>query len=141
VATFGLEEIARRRFADCSHGERKRTLIARALVAGPSLLLLDEPGAGLDLPGRETMLAALDRLVADEPELAVVATTHHLEELPASTTHALLLRAGRIVVAGPAEETLTEAGLESCLGIPVSVAREHGRWRAVAREQAAPRDP
>ena len=87
--------IGERRFGDCSQGERKRALIARALVARPRLLLLDEPGAGLDLPGREILIGSLDRLAADQPSLAVVITTHHLEELPASTTHALLLRDGR----------------------------------------------
>jgi iron complex transport system ATP-binding protein len=133
LSTFGLPEIAARRFADCSHGERKRALIARALVARPRLLLLDEPGAGLDLPGRETLLAALDRLVAADPALALVATTHHLEELPASTTHALLLREGLVVAAGPTAATLTDDLLADCFGLPVDVAREHGRWRATAR--------
>jgi iron complex transport system ATP-binding protein len=133
LETFGLEEIAGRRFADCSHGERKRTLIARALMPSPRLLLLDEPGAGLDLPGREILLVALDRLVADEPGLALVVTTHHLEELPASTTHALLLRGGRIVAAGPVDGTLVDLSLSECFGLAVSVERANGRWRATAR--------
>ena len=64
LGTFGLGPLGERRFGDCSQGERKRALIARALVARPRLLLLDEPGAGLDLPGRETLLASLDRLAA-----------------------------------------------------------------------------
>jgi iron complex transport system ATP-binding protein len=132
VETFGLGLISERRFADCSHGERKRALIARALLARPRLLLLDEPGAGLDLPGRETLLAALDRLATDEPRLAVVLTTHHLEELPASTTHALLLREGRAVAAGPAAEILAEGPLGTCLGIDVTVTRSAGRWAATA---------
>jgi iron complex transport system ATP-binding protein len=134
LETFGLEGIVGRRFADCSHGERKRALVARALMPRPRLLLLDEPGAGLDLPGRETLLAALDRLVADEPGLAFVATTHHLEELPASTTHALLLQAGRIVAAGPVDKTLTDHALSKCFALAVSVTRENGRWSAVARQ-------
>ena len=112
LGTFGLGPLGERRFGDCSQGERKRALIARALVARPRLLLLDEPGAGLDLPGRETLLASLDRLARDQPELAIVMTTHHLEELPASTTHALLLRDGRQVVAGPVAETLARGAAE-----------------------------
>ena len=130
--TFGLDDVSEQRFADCSHGERTRALIARALVSRPPLLLLDEPGAGLDLPGRETLLGALSRLAADEPDLVVVVTTHHLEELPAETTHALLLRDGRIVAAGPTAETLTSVALSDCFGLPVEVARTNGRWHAVA---------
>ncbi|HJU47849.1 MAG TPA: ATP-binding cassette domain-containing protein [Gaiellaceae bacterium] len=132
LATLGLEAIGSRRFAVCSQGERKRALIARALVPRPRLLLLDEPGAGLDLPGRETLLAALTRLAAADPELAVVITTHHLEELPASTTHALLLREGRALATGAAEDVLTGDLLSTCFGLPVALARTNGRWTATA---------
>jgi iron complex transport system ATP-binding protein len=130
--TVGMTRLAARRFADCSHGERTRTLIARALVARPRLLLLDEPGAGLDFEGRETVLAALARLAASEPELTTVTTTHHLEELAPSTTHALLLRDGALLAAGPTQETLTGAALSACFGVPISVARANGRWSATA---------
>jgi iron complex transport system ATP-binding protein len=133
VSLFGLERLAGRRFADCSHGERTRTLVARALVPRPPLLLLDEPGSGLDLPGRETLLAALDRLVDDDPGLALVTTTHHLEELPSGTTHALLLRAGAVVATGPVAVTLTDGPLSSCFGIPLATGRRDGRWHATAR--------
>jgi iron complex transport system ATP-binding protein len=132
LGMFGLDHLADRRFGDCSHGERKRALIARALMAQPPLLLLDEPGAGLDLPGRELLLAALARLADVDPELTVVVTTHHLEELPASTSHALLLRDGRVLAAGPVEETLTDTLLSACFGIPVAVARAGDRWSATA---------
>lgn len=132
LRTMGIAHLAERRFAVCSHGERTRALIARALVARPRLLLLDEPGSGLDLEGRETLLAALGRVVAEEPELTVVLTTHHLEELPPATTHALLLRDGRVVSAGPVDETLTTATLSICFGLQVHVARSAGRWHATA---------
>ncbi len=138
LATLGVERLADRRFADCSHGERTRTLIARALVARPELLLLDEPGAGLDLGGRETLLAALSRLAAEQPELTLVTTTHHLEELPAETTHALLLRDGAVAAAGPEAETLTGRALSACFGLPVRVGRNRGRWHAVASARGAP---
>ena len=130
--TFGVDAVAEQRFADCSHGERTRALIARALVPQPRLLLLDEPGAGLDLAGRETLLAALSRLVADESGLTTVVTTHHLEELPRETTHALLLADGRIVAAGPVDETLRSEYLSACFGLPIDVGRSNGRWHAVA---------
>jgi iron complex transport system ATP-binding protein len=132
LGTFGLGGLAERRFGDCSQGERKRALIARALMGRPRLLLLDEPGAGLDLPGRELLLAALARLADVEPTLAVVITTHHLEELPGSTTHALLLRDGLVLGAGPIAETLTDAGLSSCFRIPIAVSRAGDRWSATA---------
>lgn len=128
VAAFGLTHVAGRRLRDCSQGERARALVARALLGRPRLLLLDEPAAGVDLPGRETLLDALDRLAVDRPELAVVMTTHHLEELPAGTTHALLLRAGRVVAIGPVAEALTDESLSACFGLPLVVARDGGRW-------------
>ena len=132
LGTFGLGRLAERRFHDCSQGERKRALIARALMARPRLLLLDEPGAGLDLPGRELLLAALARLSAIDPSLAVVVTTHHLEELPASTTHALLLRDGVVQSEGAVDHVLTDNRLTSCFGIPIKVTRRGGRWGATA---------
>ncbi len=134
MALFGLAPVRDRRFGDCSHGERKRALIARALAAEPLLLLLDEPGAGLDLPGREILLGALSRLATDRPELAVVITTHHLEELPASTTHALLLRSGNVTALGPASTTLTSAALTGCMGLAVNVRARDGRWYAAAEQ-------
>ena len=130
--SMGIAHLADRRFAVCSHGERTRTLIARALVARPQLLLLDEPGSGLDLGGRETLLAALGQVVADADELAVVLTTHHLEELPPETTHALLLRDGAVIASGSADEALTAGSLSACFGLDVQVARTNGRWHATA---------
>ncbi len=135
---FGIDAVSGRRFADCSHGERARTLIARALVPRPRLLLLDEPGEGLDLPGRELLLQALDTLARDEPELALVLTTHHLEELPSSTTHALLLRGGDVVAGGPASTSLTSESLTACFGLPVTLHHAAGRWAATAGECPPP---
>jgi iron complex transport system ATP-binding protein len=136
VGVFGLGRLRRRLLGELSQGERARTLIARALVARPDLLLLDEPAAGVDLPGRETLVDALDRAGAADPRLALLLATHHLEELPAGTTHALLLRDGRAVAAGAIEETLTAQNLSACFGLPLSVGRSGGRWHV--RSDRAP---
>ena len=132
LQTMGVGQLTDRHFRVCSHGERTRVLIARALVARPRLLLLDEPASGLDLEGRETLLAALGQVVAAEPDLTIVLTTHHLEELPIDTTHALLLREGRIISSGPVDGALTASSLSACFGLAVQVARVDGRWHATA---------
>jgi len=115
-----------------SQGERGRTLIARALMAQPRLLLLDEPAAGLDVAGREQLVTSMDDLRQRLPGLATVLVTHHLEELPASTTHALLLRAGRVVAAGLVTDVLTTELTSACFGHPVTVSRHAGRWSAIS---------
>jgi iron complex transport system ATP-binding protein len=115
-----------------SQGERGRALIARALMAQPRLLLLDEPAAGLDVAGREQLLTSLDDLRERQPDLASVLVTHHLEELPVSTTHALLLRDGRMVAAGTADDALTTDLATACFGHPVAVTTHAGRWAAVS---------
>ncbi len=114
-----------------SQGERSRALIARALMAQPELLLLDEPAAGLDVAGREQLLTSVDDLRQREPGLASMLVTHHLEELPASTTHALLLRGGRILAAGAVGDVLTSELASACFGHPVVISRQFGRWAAV----------
>ncbi|MGW1108915.1 ABC transporter ATP-binding protein [Streptomyces sp. NPDC002540] len=121
------------RWPALSQGERGRTLIARALMPQPRLLLLDEPATGLDLAAREQLLDSLDTLREEHPELATVLVTHHLEELPASTTHAMLLRGGRCVASGPADEVLTTDQVSDCFGHPVRISRTDGRWAARAQ--------
>lgn len=120
--------------ATLSQGERGRTLVARALMPQPHLLLLDEPSTGLDLAARERLLTSVDTLRAEYPELASVLVTHHLEELPASTTHAMLLRGGRTLRSGPVAEVLTSELVSTCFDHPVLIKRTLNRWTA----QAAP---
>jgi iron complex transport system ATP-binding protein len=92
------------------------------------LLVLDEPAGGLDLPGRELLLAALAHSAAARPDLATITATHHLEELPTSTTHALLLRGGRVVAAGAPDAVLTDAALSDCFGLRLRVEPLDGRY-------------
>jgi iron complex transport system ATP-binding protein len=133
IELMGLRRLAGARWPVLSQGERARALIARALMAQPRVLLLDEPAAGLDLAGREQLLASVDELRARQPGLAAVMVTHHLEELPASTSHALLLREGRVVAAGPAAAVLTTELVSACYDHPVTISRQAGRWTATAR--------
>lgn len=128
---MGCAALGDRRFGRFSRGEQQRVLLARALMARPRLLLLDEPTAGLDLPGRELFLARLDDLATAEPALAVVQVSHHLEELASSVTHALLLRDGRAVASGPAGQVLTDGPLSLCFDAPVRVILDAGRVLAV----------
>ena len=134
---MGCAHLANRRLAVLSRGEQQRVLLARALVPRPRLLLLDEPTAGLDLPGREAFLERLDALAAREASLATVQVSHHLEELAVSTTHALLLAGGRVVARGPAAQTLSEPNLSRCFDAPVRLARVGGRALAVIDRGAA----
>jgi iron complex transport system ATP-binding protein len=131
LGRVGCESLSRRSLGTCSQGERQRVLLARALFGRPELLLLDEPTAGLDLPGRELLLAALSSTVDASPTTMLV--THHVEEIPRIATHAALLRRGRIVAAGLIESVLTDASVTACFDLEISVSTKDGRWRAQAR--------
>jgi iron complex transport system ATP-binding protein len=130
LAQLRIEHLADRTFGTLSEGERKRVQIARSLMTDPELLLLDEPAAGLDLAGRETLVRTLGELATDEGAPASVLVTHHLEEIPLGITHALLLRAGSVVAAGPLAETLTAANLSATFDLTLSVTESAGRWTA-----------
>ncbi len=132
LSRLGCEALAGQAFAACSQGERQRVLIARSLYGEHALLLLDEPAVGMDLTGREALVAALDELARAPAAPATVQVAHTLEELPGSTTHALLLRDGVAVAAGPVTDTLAKAPLSDCYGVAVSVRRRRGRWSATA---------
>lgn len=132
IELMGLGGRADARWQILSQGERSRALIARALMAQPRLLLMDEPSAGLDVAGREQLLTSVAELRRQQPDLATVLVTHHLEELPASTTHALLLRGGRVLAAGPVADVLTTDLATACFGHPVTVNQHAGRWAAVS---------
>jgi iron complex transport system ATP-binding protein len=136
LSWWGMSEFADRTFGTLSEGERKRALIARALMADPELLLLDEPAAGLDLGGREDLVRRLTRLAADPYAPVSILVTHHVEEIPPGFTHILLLNAGTVVAAGPLHEALTAENLTATFGLPLTVERfsaEQGdRWYARA---------
>lgn len=130
---WGMGPLLNRTFASLSEGERKRVQIARALMTDPELLLLDEPGAGLDLAGREDLVSRLSALAMDEDAPAMVLVTHHLEEVPPGFTHAMLLRDAGVVAAGPIAAVLTAENLGRTFGLDLDVTVNGGRYTAVAR--------
>ena len=130
IEMLGLGSFQRATWDTMSQGERGRTLIARALLTDPPLLLLDEPSTGLDVAAREEFLETIDGLHRAQPQLATVLVTHHLEELPETTTHALLVSAGRVSAAGPAGEVLTTEQVSQCFSYPIRIGHQDGRWYA-----------
>jgi len=140
LESVGAEHLADRTFGTLSEGERKRVLIARSLMTDPELLLLDEPAAGLDLGGREELVARLADLAADPDSPALVLVTHHVEEIPPGFSHCLILSEGRVLAAGLLRDTLTAANLSAAFGQSIAVDTVDGRYFARrARTRAAHR--
>jgi len=134
ISMIGLQRIAESTWPTLSQGERGRALIARALISGPRLLLLlDEPTTGLDVAAREQLLETIDSLDSAHPGVASILVTHHLEELPTSTTHAMLIADGRTVASGPAVSTVTTDNVSAAFSHPVQVGYDEGRWTARAK--------
>lgn len=133
LAELGCAYLARRVWAVLSQGERQRVLIARALMAKPAVLFLDEPCAGLDPVARENFLSFLQRVATtpDGPALSLV--THHVEEIVPAFTHALLLKDGAALASGPLRRVLTSALLTEAFNHPVRVRRREGRWAVSIR--------
>ena len=133
---MGVSEMAEREFASLSNGEMKRVLIARALMARPDLLLLDEPGGGLDLGARERLISSLSGMAEREEGITVILVTHHVEEIPPGFDKMLILAEGRVRAAGPIEQVLTGETLTSVYGMPLAVRSSEGRYRASGRRSA-----
>ncbi|WBB82067.1 ABC transporter ATP-binding protein [Micromonospora sp. WMMD882] len=132
LGQLGVAHLADRGYGTLSEGERKRVQIARALMTDPELLLLDEPAAGLDLGGREDLVARLAELAYDPDAPALVLVTHHVEEIPPGFTHALLLRDAGVVAQGLLGATLTSDNLSKTFGLPLVVERSGERFTARA---------
>ena len=125
-----VEHLADRTFGTLSEGERKRVQIARALMTDPEMLLLDEPAAGLDLSGREALVGTLGEICLNPTAPTTVLVTHHLEEIPLGITHALLLKQGRMVAAGPLARTLSSELVSYTFDLPLEISTIDGRWSA-----------
>ncbi|MBO0594551.1 ABC transporter ATP-binding protein [Nesterenkonia sp. E16_7] len=134
---WGVGTVFDRPFGTLSEGERKRVQIARALMTDPELLLLDEPGAGLDLGGREALVERTSELINSEEAPTTVLVTHHLEEIPPGFSHVLLLRDGETVAAGPIEETMTSENLSKTFDTELDLIHRDGRFSAFKKQPAA----
>lgn len=133
LTTFGVRELGDRSYRTLSEGERKRVQIARALMTDPELLLLDEPAGGLDVGGREDLLRRLAEFSSSSSSPATVLVTHHIEEIPIGTTHALLLKNGLGVVSGPVERVITSKNISAVFETEIEVSSHGGRFFARAR--------
>ena len=132
LTIWGVRELQDRKFGTLSEGEKKRVLIARALMPNPELLLLDEPAAGLDLGGREDLLTRLTVLAQDPQSPATIFITHHVEEIPRGTTHALILSEGLVVAQGALADVLNAANLSIAYDIDIELNEIDGRYFARA---------
>jgi iron complex transport system ATP-binding protein len=130
LESLGAEHLAERTYGTLSEGERKRVLIARSLMTDPELLLLDEPAAGLDLGGREELVARLADLAADPDAPAIVLVTHHVEEIPQGFSHCLLLSEGKVVASGLLTDVLTSENLSTAFGQSIALDVIDGRYFA-----------
>lgn len=130
LESVGAEHLADRTYDTLSEGERKRVLIARSLMTDPELLLLDEPAAGLDLGGREELLARLADLAADPDAPAIVLVTHHVEEIPEGFSHCLILSEGSSIAAGLLQDVLTAQNLSKAFGQSIALEAIDGRYFA-----------
>ncbi len=130
LAEWKLDRLADRRFGTLSDGEQKRTMIARAVMTDPEILLLDEPAASLDLGSREELVRLLGEFAISPTAPVIIMVTHHVEEIPPGFTHALVIAEGRIQSAGPISSTLDSDTLSATFGIPITVSRFAGRFAA-----------
>lgn len=118
--------------SELSQGERQKVAIARAMMARPRLLILDEPCEGLDIASRESFLDGLAPLLSRRGGPSFIEVTHRTEDIPPGFTHALLLREGRVVGSGEIRKTLTSKKLSRCLGTEIALKSWGGRYYMIA---------
>ncbi len=135
LSLFGCNALADAPFVNLSQGEKQRVLLARAFMAHPEILILDEPCTGLDIRAREQLLMSLEDMVKGKQAPTILYVTHHVEEILPFFTHTILLRDGQVLAAGPKKSVLTSSNLSQALGVSVEVAWSGDRpWVTVVRE-------
>jgi iron complex transport system ATP-binding protein len=130
LVRFRCKPLADHRLPTLSAGERQRVLLARTLMNDPGIVLFDEPTAGLDVGGREELVADLAKWAKDSNRPPIVLVTHHLEEIPPAFTHALLLKSGKVLEQGAIEEVVTSKALSEAFSLPLDVEAKAGRFSA-----------
>jgi iron complex transport system ATP-binding protein len=133
MADLGISQFAGSTFGELSSGEQTKTLIARAMVSSPELVVLDEPTVGLDMRARALVLQTLDTLRRRKRPTTIVIVSHHLDELPHRVDKVVLMKEGRVVVDGKPAKVLTGSNLSSVFGCKVSVIKKNGRYLAAVK--------
>lgn len=132
---FGLSDKSDRNFCTLSNGEQQKTILARALMPEPELLVLDEPCAGLDLKAREELLQAVQKMCIEPDGPSLIYITHYIEEIIPAITHALALKKGRVIACGHKKQVLTGEVLSETFGIPIKVQEKDGRlWPVIMKK-------
>lgn len=132
LQSFHVEHLAEKPYYNLSHGEKQRVILARAWMANPKLIILDEPCTGLDIAAREELLSTIQHLSAVPEGPTLLYVTHHIEEIVPTFTHALLLSKGQVVATGEKDAVFSASLLEKTFNLPVSVRWESNRaWVSV----------
>ncbi|WP_026695474.1 ABC transporter ATP-binding protein [Peribacillus kribbensis] len=127
LSAFNIEHLAHQNIITLSQGEKRKTMIARALMSSPKILILDEPCNGLDIYSKEELLSTIEDLTSAQNGPAVIYVTHHIEEIVPSISHVMLLKNGSVIAQGDKHATLTEPLLHETFRVPLSVDWLDGR--------------
>ncbi|WP_026582319.1 ABC transporter ATP-binding protein [Bacillus sp. J33] len=133
---LGISHVENQTLTSLSQGEKRKAMIARALMSSPRLLILDEPCNGLDIFSKEELLSSIEKLMAQPGGPTILYVTHHIEEIVPSISHVMLLNSGKVVAQGEKKAILTEQRLEETFRVPLSLVWEDGRpWIRVRLSQ------
>lgn len=129
---LNCQHLEKEEYGVLSQGERQRVLIARALMANPKILILDEPCNGLDIIAKEELLHFIGKIANEQNTLTIIYVTHYVEEILPCFKHTMLLKEGQVFKQGLTKQLLTEETLSSFYNRPVSVQEEQNRtWIAL----------